>query len=68
MTEYSLEERGQSRLAEHQDAFRGSTTASGNPPAEDLSVKMTRADGGDGSALRHQQGKVTAEEQPTPRR
>ena len=27
---------------------------------------MTRADGGDGSALRHQQGKVTAEEQPTP--
>ena len=25
MTEYSLEERGQSRLAEHQDAFRGSS-------------------------------------------
>jgi hypothetical protein len=71
MTEYSLEERGQSRLAEHQDAFRGSRTEAGNPagnpPAEDLSVKMTRADGGDGSALRHKQGKVT-EEQPSPPR
>ena len=53
MTEYSIDERGQSRLAEHQDAFRGSSAESGNPPAEDLSARMSRADGEDGNALRH---------------